>query len=150
MVKGWIIWLITYISVHFDSNSSFKDLLKKGWHVSCSPRDIQSLAKELTKVKDNLPSTIKSDILQTRTQTCNWRLQRDFVRSCVNTGRLKLNSGCCFVPKVCNVVPLDLKNANNLHIFEHELRIRRIKEPKEFQRNLCQRYVSNLGFVNLV
>lgn len=69
------------------------------------------------------------------------------MRSCVNTGRLKLNSGCCFVPKVCNVVPLDLKNANNLHIFEHELRKR---EPKESQRDLCQRYVSNLGFVNLV
>ena len=132
------------MSVHFDSNSSFKDLLKKGWHVYCSPTNIQSLAKELTKLKENLPNTIKSDILQTRTLTCNWRSQTDLVRSCVNTGCLKLNLGRCFVPKMCNVAPSDSKNANNVHIFEHELRKR---EPEESQRDLCQRYVSNLGLL---
>ena len=49
-----------------DYNSSFNDLLKKDNSVSIHHRNIQSLAVELFKVKENLSNTIMSDIFPTK------------------------------------------------------------------------------------
>ena len=54
-----------------DDNNSFKDLLKKDNIFTVHHRNIQSLAIELFKVKENLSNTIMNDILQTRTLTYN-------------------------------------------------------------------------------
>ena len=46
-----------------------------------------------------------------------------------------------------NIVPSDIKNASNLYIFNDKI----MKwEPKECDCDLCQTYVSNLGFASLV
>ena len=70
----------------------------------------------------------------------------DFARSFVNTSRFGLNSILYFVSKVWNIVPMDIKNANNLLIFKSKIRK---WEPKEYHCDLRRPYVSNLGFVNL-
>ena len=69
-----------------------------------------------------------NDILQTRTLTYNLRLQRNFARSFVNSRRFGLNSYCRFASKVWNILPSDIKNASNLHIFKNKVRK---WEPKE-------------------
>ena len=104
-----------------DNNSSFKELL-------------QSLPIEVLKVKENLSTTIMNNILQTRTLTYNLRLQTDFARNFVNTSHFELNSPCYFASKVWNIVPLDIKNARNLHIFKNKIRK---WEPKECHCDLC-------------
>ena len=77
--------------IYKDNNSSFKDLLKKDNSFTVHHRNIQSLAKELFKVKENLSNSIINDTLQTRTLTYNLRSQTDFT-SFVNTSRFGLNS----------------------------------------------------------
>ena len=58
-----------------------------------------------------------NDMLQTRTLPYNLRSQTDFARSFVNTSRFDLNSLRYFASKVWNIVPPDINNASNLHIF---------------------------------
>ena len=86
-------------------------------------------------------------ILQTRTLPYNLRSNTDFAKSSVNTSRFGLNSLRYFALKVWNIVPSDIKNANNINIFKNKIRK---WEPKECHCDLCRPYVSNLGFVNLV
>ena len=63
-------------------------------------RNIQLLAIELFKVKENLLNTIMSDILQPRTLTYNLRSQTDFPRIFVNTIRFGLISHHYYASKV--------------------------------------------------
>ena len=73
--------------------------------------------------------------------------QSDFARSFVNTSQFGLNLRRYFASKVRKIVPSDIKNASNLHIFRNKIRK---WEPKECHCDPCQPYIINLGFVNLV
>ena len=87
------------------------------------------------------------DILQSRTFPYNFRSQTDFARSYVNISRFGLNSLRYFALKLWNIIPSDIKDASNFHIFKNKIRR---WEPKECHCDLCRPYLSNLGFVNLV
>ena len=135
-------------TVYTYSKSSFKNLLKKDNSFTVDHTNFQSLATKLSKVKENISNTIiMKDILQTKTLTYNLMLQTDFMRTFVNTSRFGLNTLHYFASKVWNIVPSDIKNANNLHIFENK---KGIWEHEECNCDLCRLFVSNLGFVKLV
>ena len=86
--------------VYRDYYSSFKDLLKKDKSVCIHHRNIQSLAVELFKVKENLSNTIMSDTFPTRVLNYKLRLQTDFFRNNVNITKFGLNSLRYFASKV--------------------------------------------------
>ena len=75
-----------------DYNSSFKDQLKKDKSVGIHHRNIQSLAVELFKVKENISNTIINDIFPTRLLNYSLRSQTDFFRNTINTAKYVLNS----------------------------------------------------------
>ena len=78
--------------VYKGNKSSFEELLRKGKSFCIHHRNIQSLAIDLFKVKNNLSNRIMCDIFETRNFNYNLRSQTDFVRTRVNTSSFGLNS----------------------------------------------------------
>ena len=107
--------------VYRDYNSSFKDLLKKDNSVCIHHRNIQSLAVELFKVKENLSNTIMSDVFPTRVLNYNIRAQTDFLRSTVTTTKFGLNSLRRFASKVWSMIPIEIKNSSTVEIFKRKI-----------------------------
>ena len=63
-----------------DYTSSSEDLLKRDHSVTIHHRNIQSLAIELFKVKQNLSNSLLCNIFQTPSISYNLRSQADFIR----------------------------------------------------------------------
>ena len=77
--------------VYKDNISSIEELLKKGKSFCIHHRNIQSLATELSKIKNNLSNRIMCDIFETRNLDYNLRSQIDFIRTRVNTSSFGLS-----------------------------------------------------------
>ena len=95
--------------VYRDYNSSFKDLLKKDNSVCIHHRNIQSLAIELFKLKENLSNTIMRDIFPTRVLNYNLRSQTIFFGKTINTTKFGLNLLRYFASKVWSMIPIEIK-----------------------------------------
>ena len=132
--------------VYRDYNSSFKDLLKKDNSVCIHHRNIQSLAVELFKVKENLSNTIMTDIFPTRELNYNLRSQTDFLRSTVNTTKFGLNSLRHFASKVWSMIPIEIKNSSTVEILKSKISK---WESNDCDCKLCQDYLHRVGYVNL-
>ena len=78
--------------VYKDDYSSYMNLLAKNKSFTIHQRNIQFLAIELFKVKQNLSNVIMCNILKTITLTYNLLSHTDFVRDCVNTRHYGRNS----------------------------------------------------------
>ena len=133
--------------VYKDYNSSFEDLLKRDKSVTIHHRNIQSLAIELFKVKQNLSNSMLSNIFPTRSISYNLRSQTDFIRSNASTSQYGLNSMRCFASKVWQMIPMEIKNSVSIESFKEKIRK---WEPSSCYCKLCLPYIHNLGYVNLI
>ena len=131
--------------VYEDYTTSFKDLLLRDRSVSIHHRNIQKIAIEMFKVKNNLcPTFIKSLFCLNNTRT---RSNVTFHRQNVNTVYRGEQSLRCFGPIVWdNMVPQNFKTITDLKHFKHEIKA---WIPDNCVCRLCRDYVSNLGFVTL-
>ena len=102
--------------------SSFEHFLKRDKSVTIHHRNIQSLAIELFKVKQNLPNSILRNIFQTRSVSYNLRSQTDFIRNNANTSRYGLNSMRCFASKLWQMIPLEIKNSVFIESFKVKIK----------------------------
>ena len=110
-------------------------------------RNIQSLAVELFKGKENLSNTIVSDIFPIRVLNNNVRSQRDFFRNIVNTTEFGLNSLRYFASKVWSMIPIEIKNSSTAEISKSKISK---WKPNDCDYKLCQDYLHGIGYVNLV
>ena len=131
--------------VYEDCVTSFEDLLIKDKSVSIHHRNIQKVAIEMFKVKNDLcPKFIKNFFCQIQTRT---RSNASFRRPHVNTVYFGEQSIRSFGPIVWDsMLPGNLKTITSLEEFKQK-----ISEwvPKNCACRLCKKYVQNLGFVSV-
>ena len=124
---------------------SIEDLLLRDESVSIHHRNLQKVAIEIFKVKNDLcPRFISKLFCQTETQT---RSKASFHRPKVNTVYKGESSLRCFGPIVWDcMLPQNIKGISDLKDFKHKIKT---WVPKNCVCRLCKVYVSNLGFVTL-
>ena len=85
-------------------------------------KNIQALAIELFKIKNNLSVTIMNDIFRPRAVSCNLMSQIDFSCPNVNYEHFGISSLRYIATKVWDKVPNDIKNVNDIETFKSNVR----------------------------
>ena len=101
---------------------SFEGLFELDKSFKIHHRNIQSLATEFSKIKNNLSVTIMNDIFQPRAVSCNLRSQVDFTGPNVNFEHFGISCLRCMAAKVWEMVPNDMKNVNDIETFKNNIR----------------------------
>ena len=130
--------------IYIDKISSFKELLERDRSAQVHSRNLQILATGMFKVYNNIAPPIITRIFDKRNP--NYQLRHSShisippVRSVYNgTESLSFLS-----PKICDVVPTELKKVKSLNAFKYG-----IKNwwPQNCSCRLCKLYMPNIGFV---
>ena len=131
--------------VYNDDILSFDELLRKDNSVTIHHRNIQYLAVELYKAKNNLSPEIMKKVFSNREyHGPNLRLPTDFYPPLVKTVYKGEDSLRYFGPLIWNIVPIKMKGLTSLKSFQNE-----IKKwiPKNCPCRLCKTFVNGLGYV---
>ena len=125
------------LRIFYRNNSlCFDQLLQIDKSYNIHHKNIQTLATELYKVKNNLSNQIMQEIFKKcQNVDYNLRFQTDFVLPGVNTTYFGLRSLRYFSSKICNVIPDEIKNS--LSLYEFTINIREW-EPSGCHCKLCR------------
>ena len=131
--------------VYNDYTSSFENLLKKDNSVSIHHRNIQRVAIEMYKVRNNLCPEIMKSLFVPQAHSINTRSNSSFLRPRINSVYYGENSIRNFGPIVWDkMIPKCIKESSTLVIFKSQ-----IKKwvPQNCPCRLCKTFIPELGFV---
>ena len=100
-----------------DRKSCFEELLRKVNTVSIHHRNLQRLATEIIKIKNNMAPEILNEILQNRTSSYNLRKNSSFYVRKVHSVYHGTESLSSLSSKIWELVPEDIKQQKSLNIF---------------------------------
>ena len=130
--------------VYKDDNLTFQQLLEKDKSVTIHERNIQKLAIEMYKVKNNLSPLPVQELFKQRDQTYNLRKE-----GCWEVPRVqKVNYGIETLRyrgiKTWDLIPENIRESESLAVFKEK-----IKEwkPQGCTCRLCKEYIFNLGYL---
>ena len=133
--------------VYEDYITPFNELLIKDNSVTIHHRNIQRVAIEMFKVKNNLCPEIGQSIFQKRECTHNTRSNASFSRPNITSVYKGEHSLRCYGPIVWNyMLPDNLKTCSNLVDFKELIKT---WIPENCPCKLCKDYIPNVGYVTL-
>ena len=100
-----------------DRKSSFEKLLRKDNTVSIHHRNLQVLATEIFKIKNNIAPKIINEIFQNMTSSYNLRKNSSFYVRKVHSVYYNTESLSLLCQKISELIPDDLKKSDRLHNF---------------------------------
>ena len=130
--------------IYSDKQSSFQTLLEKDGSVSIHHRNLQFLATEMCEVKNNLSPSIIAELFEQRNENYNLRNNNPFTIPAVSTVHHGSESISFLGPKIWNLLPDNIKNAESLNVFKTKIKS---CKPETCPCRLCRVYVQNVGFV---
>ena len=105
-----------------DRSSSFEDLLKKDNLVSIHHRNIQALATEMFKVKNNIALEIMKELFAPKMSSYDLRNNNSFKRRRVNSVWHGTESVSYLGPKIWDLVPNEIKESKSLNALKFKIK----------------------------
>ena len=131
--------------IYSDKQSSFATLLEKEGSVSVHNQNLQILATEMYKIKNDLSQLIATELFEQRNEQHYYlRKNSQFTIPPIRTMYHGSESISFLGPKIWNILPDRLKNVNSIEAFK--MKIKKWK-PENCPCRLCKVYVQNVGFV---
>ena len=130
--------------VYKDNISTFEELLNKDGSFCIHHRNLQKLAIEMYKVKQNMAPELMNNIFIQKENAYNLRRKHIWKMRAVKSVYHGTESLSFRGPKTWDILPTDIKNSESLRDF-----ISKVKKwkPVGCTCRLCKIYVNNLGFI---
>ena len=130
--------------IYKDYKSSFQKLLERDNSVTIHQRNLQSLAIEIFKAKNNLAPEIVKDIFLWVDNPYNLRNKTQLRSRNAKTITYGTETLAFIGPKIWGLVPIECKNATCLSDFKQNI-TKWI--PKNCPCRLCKTYIEGVGFI---
>ena len=130
--------------VYRDQNLTFQELLNMNNSFSIHDRNLQKLAIEMFKVKNNLTPNFMNSIFPISNNPYNLRNDTYFKTDNIRTTSYGSETLSFRGPKTWALIPQDIRNSTNLN--EFKAKIKKWK-PVGCMCRICKIYVPNLGFI---
>ena len=127
-----------------DSQLSFQELLDKDKSVTIHHRNLQKLAIEMYKLKNNIEPALMKSIISESNNPYNLRSKNPFQTHNVHTVSYGTESVAFRGPKTWSLIPKEIKDSQSLTDFKSK-----IKKwiPTGCECRLCKIYIPELGFL---
>ena len=125
-------------------NLSFDDLLKEDKSVKIHRKNLQVLATEIYKVKNNLGLKIMVDVFHCKEEPYNRRNNSIIQRQANRRVYFGTESISFLAPKLGELIPSEVKQAKSLSFFKE---IIKSCTTDKFSSGLCKTYVGSIGFI---
>ena len=112
--------------------------------MSIHTRNLQLLATEIFKTRNNLSPPIVQNILRTIEPAHSLRRDTIFESHRIQTQRYGIESLTYLGPKIWSQVPSEIKESHSLAVFKNKIKNWR---PKLCPCKLCKTCVANLGYL---
>ena len=131
--------------IYSDKQSSFEELLEKDSSVSIHQINLQVLATEIYKVRKGVLPAIITELFEHKEEHYyNLRNNAEFAIPAIRTVYHGSESISYLDPKIWNILPDRLKNANSLESFKSEIKK---WKPENCPRRHCKSYLRNIRFI---
>ena len=133
--------------VYKDDVSTFKELLKKYNSFTIHHRNIQAMAIEMFKLRNDLGPSLLANIFQVNNNVRpGLRSHSEFARPTINTVHYGKDSLRYFGSLIWDLIPQDIRESTNLGIFKRKIRN---WAPENCPCRLCQEFIGGLGYTNV-
>ena len=129
---------------HKNDKLTFKELLNIDNSYTIHQRNLQKLATEMYKIKNNISSSLMNELFPLNKNTYDLRNKRCWETSNVRTVSYGTETLLFRGQKIWQIIPDTIKESNSLNEFKQKVRH---WNPIGCTCRLCLNYVNNLGFI---
>ena len=131
--------------VYEDENLTFQELLDLDESMSIHHRNIQKLAIEMFKIKNNLSPPLMQEIFKDNTNIYDFRNKRCWEPTNVRTVHYGTETISYRGPKTWDMVPQNIKDSLSLAEFKSKIKS---WKPNDCACRLCKTFIPQLGFID--